>query len=297
MRILLLFISSFLYFATASAAFVAKRFTYGAFLVILAGLSGEALALPEGNTLLLGVNEGTSGSANFFERQEKYKGLAEYLERTLKKTVRLESAQNLSSLTANLKNSRYDLLFVRPSHISAKAMRDQNYTLVASAKGDAHTYFIVSKNSPVKQPSDIRGKRIAMPDPLAYPTRSGLAMLRDIGIVPEKENIRYFSSQEAVGYAVEKNLIDVGVIVSYSKVAKDWKTKGSPIVLESKNLPFWSIIASPKIGQNEIAKIRTALISLQDNEAGKKIMEDIGVKSFVAGNQGAYLELLAWVKE
>ena len=270
---------------------------YGAFLAIVAGMSSEALALEERNTLLLGVNEGTSGSANFVERQEKYKGLAEYLERTLKKPVRLESAQNLSSLTANLKNSRYDLLFVRPSHISAKAMRDQNYTLVASAKGDAHTYFIVSNNSPVKQPGDIHGKRIAMPDPLAYPTRSGLAMLRDIGIVPEKENIRYFSSQEAVGYAVEKNLIDVGVIVSYSKVAKDWKTKGSPIVLESKNLPFWSIIASPKIGQNEIAKIRTALISLQDNEAGKKIMENIGVKSFVAGNQQAYLELLAWVKE
>ena len=277
--------------------FVAKRFTYAAFLAILAGLSGEALALPEGNTLLLGVNEGTSGSANFFERQEKYKGLAEYLEHTLKKSVRLESAQNLSSLTANLKSSRYDLLFVRPSHISGKAMRDQNYTLVASAKGDAYTYFIVSNNSTVKRPSDIHGKRIAMPDPLAYPTRAGLAMLRDIGITPEKENIRYFSTQEAVGYAVEKNLIDVGVIVSYSKVAKDWKTKGSPIALESKKLPFWSIIASPKISQNDIAKIRAALISLEDTENGKKIMESIGVKGFVAGNQQDYLDLLAWVKE
>lgn len=277
--------------------FLTTRFAYGAFLAIVAGISSDASALEERNTFLLGVNEGTSGSANFVERQEKYKGLAEYLERILKKPVRLESAQNLSSLTANLKNSRYDLLFVRPSHISAKAMRDQNYTLVASAKGDAHTYFIVSNNSAVKKPTDIRGKRIAMPDPLAYPTRAGLAMLRDIGIVPEKENIRYFSSQEAVGYAVEKNLIDVGVIVSYSKVAKDWKTKGSPIVLESKNLPFWSIIASPKISPNEIAKIRAALISLQDNEDGKKIMENIGVKSFVASNQQTYLDLLAWVKE
>ena len=90
---------------------------------------------------LFGVNEGTSGNVSFAERQEKYQGLADYLAKSIGKPLKLESAQNLASLTGNLQKSRYGLLFVRPSHISAKATRDQHYVLVASAKGDAYAYF------------------------------------------------------------------------------------------------------------------------------------------------------------
>lgn len=267
------------------------------FLFLLLCLThGFALAATE-NSLLFGVNEGSSGSADFLERQEKYRTLTDYLSATVKKQVRLESASDLKSLTSNLQNARYDLLLVRPSHISAKAMRDNKYTLVASAKGDAYTYFIVPKDSPLKKPGDIRGKRIAMPDKLAYPTSVGLAMLRDFGIKPEKENIQYFRSQEAVGYAVKQKLIDVGVVISYSKVAKEWKSGGDAILIESKKLPFWSIIASPKMSQENIAKIRTALTKLNDSAEGEKIMKNIGINGFVPGNQADYIELLTWLRE
>lgn len=246
---------------------------------------------------LFGVNEGTSGNVSFTERQEKYQGLADYLAKAIGTPLKLESAQNLTSLTSNLQKSRYGLLFVRPSHISAKAMRDQHYVLVASAKGDAYTYFLTPPNAPLSKPADVRGKRIVMPDRLAYPTKVAHAMLRDEGINPTGENITYLSSQEAVGFAVEKNLTDVGVVVSYSKTAKEWKAKKNPIVWQSKRLPYWSIIASPKISSADINKLRAALIALETNAAGKKIMGNIGVSGFVAGKQQDYLDLLNWVEQ
>jgi len=245
--------------------------------------------------LLFGVNEGTSGSIGFSDRQEKYKPLADYLSKILKRPVLLESASDLKNLTKSLENARYGLLLVRPSHISAKAMRDQKYVLVAAAKGDAIAHFIVHKDSPLKQPSDLKGKSIVMPDEIAYPTWIGNAMLRDIGIGKDQANIRNFRSQEAVGYAVEQKLSDVGVVISYSKVAKDWTGKGHRFMWESKKLPFWSVIGSPKLAPAEVDKIREALIKLDQGDEGQKILKGIGVKGFVPGDQAAYFDMLKWV--
>lgn len=245
--------------------------------------------------LLFGVNEGSSGSIGFNDRQEKYKPLADYLAKALKRPVTLESASDLKNLAKSLDSARYGLLLIRPSHISAKAMRDQKYVLVAAAKGDTIVHFIVHKDSPLKQPADLKGKSIVMPDDIAYPTWVGLAMLRDIGISRTQADIRNFRSQEAVGYAVENKLSDVGVVVSYSKVAKDWTGKGHRFLWESKKLPYWSVIGSPKLAPDEITKIRESLIALEQNEAGQKVLKEIGVKGFVPGDQAAYLELLKWV--
>lgn len=249
------------------------------------------------NALLFGVNEGTSGSIGFLDRQDKYKGLADYLSAILKRPVLLESAQSLKSLNNNLNQARYGLLLVRPSHISAKAMRDQKYQLVASAKGDAITYFIVHKDSPLKKPQDIKGKSIAMPDTDAYPSHIAKAMLRDLGLDLSKENIRHFRSQEAVGYAVEQKLIDVGVVVSYSKVAKEWEEKGGRFLWQSEKQPFWSVIAAPTMSAEDIAKVREALMKLDSTENGRAILERIGIKSFVTSDQNAYLAMLKWVDQ
>lgn len=118
-----------------------------------------AMASDKG-TLLFGVNEGTSGSSDFHQMQEKYSRLLAHLGGELKSPMHLESATDLKNLTTSLKKSRFDFLLVRPSHISAKAMRDQKYVLVAAAKGDARTLFIVRKDSPLKTPAEDRKSNV-----------------------------------------------------------------------------------------------------------------------------------------
>lgn len=245
------------------------------------------------DSLLFGVNEGTSGTSNFADRQEKYQPLADYLGKNVRKQLKLESASDLKNLVRSLQAARYDMVLIRPSHISAAAMRDQGYSLLASAKGDAVAYFIVHKDSPLKSKSDLQGKRIVMPDEIAYPTKIGLAMLRDVG--NPASDIRLFRSQEAVGYAVEQRLSDVGVVISYSKVWKDWEKNGHRAIWQSEKLPYWSIVVSPKVKPEVVAKLREALVALDTTEEGKKILDKIGVKGFVPGNQQAYLDMLAWV--
>ncbi len=263
----------------------------GVFVAVCLALSAQAAD----DTLLFGVNEGTSGTAGFADRQEKYQPFADYIGKTLKKKVKLESASDLKNLVRSLNAARYDMVLIRPSHISAAAMRDQNYSLLAAAKGDSIAYFIVHKDSPLKSKADLQGKRIVMPDEIAYPTKIGLAMLRDLG--NPTSDIRIFRSQEAVGYAIEQKLSDVGVVISYSKVWKDWEKNGHRALWQSEKLPYWSIVVSPKIKPADVEKIRAALVALDTTDEGKKILEKIGIKGFMPGNQQAYLDMLAWIEK
>lgn len=263
---------------------------------LLAGALASIGAWAAEPPMLFGVNEGTSGVSGFSDRQEKYQPLANHLSRLLKREVRLESASDLKNLTRSLESSRYDLVLIRPSHISAAGMRDQKYTLVASAQGDAVAYFIVHKDSPIKDHKGLAGKQLAMPDEIAYPTKIGQAMLRDAKLAPPP-NVRLFRVQEAVGYAVENKLIDAGVVINYSKVWKEWEKAGHRAVWKSEKLPYWSVIGSPKLKPEQIAKIRDALVALDKSDEGKAILEKIGVKAFVPGNQQAYLDLLAWIEK
>ena len=151
------------------------------FCLLLSLIWNTASAAPT-PTLLLGINEGLAEQAGFSEMQEKYKGLAELLSNVLKKQVKIETSQSLKSSTANLQKGRYDLMFCRPSNVAAKAIQGQKYALVAMAKGNFTAAFIVNKDSPLKKPEDINGKRIAFPAETALMTKAGLATLRDMNI-------------------------------------------------------------------------------------------------------------------
>jgi phosphonate transport system substrate-binding protein len=249
----------------------------------------------ESKSLLLGINEGLAEQAGFLEMQDKYKGLADYLGQVLKEPVRIESSQNLKSSASNLEKARYDLMFCRPSNVAASAMRDEKYSLVAMAKGQFTAVFIVNGQSPLKKPEDIHGKRIAMPAQTALMTKVGLAMMRDMKLDPARENIKYERYMDALAFMVDKKFSDVAVVAPI--VAKDWQKKGGRVLFQSRVLPFWSIIASPNMSTEQIAKLRAALMNMENTDEGKKVLARIGVKGFVEGKQQAYFDMMKWIGE
>lgn len=261
--------------------------------LILAAWQNAAMA--SDTSVMFGINEGLAEQSGFSEMQEKYKGLAEYLSQALKKKVVIESSQNLKSSEMNLEKGRYDLMFCRPSNVAAKAMRDQKYVLVASAKGEFSAFFIVNKDSPLKKPEDIQGKSIAMPTQTSLMAKAGIATLRDMKIDPAKMHIRYERYQDALAYTVKNKFTEAAVVAPI--VAKQWEKQGGRTLFQSRKLPFWSMIASSNMSPESIAKVRTALIGMEQTEQGKKILQRIGVKGFVPGNPQEYLDLLKWIGE
>ena len=260
--------------------------------LVLGLLCQVGIATAADNSLMFGINEGTAGQQDFARLQEKYQILADYLSKPLKKPIKVESSQNLKSSAENLKKGRYALFFSKPSNVAAKAMKAQNYDLVASAKGAFTVQFIVNKDSPLKKPEDIRGKRFAIPQG-TFMEKAGLATLRDLKLAPSPQQIQYAKFQEAIAFMVEKKFADIGVVSP--AIGKEWEKKGGRVLFESKKLPFWSIIASPNMSHEEVVKLRETLINMENTDEGKKVLEKIGVKGFVAGNKQDYLDLLTWI--
>jgi len=243
--------------------------------------------------MLMGIAEGVAEQTGFGEMQEKYQPLADYLARVLNNKVTLESSQNIQSAILNLKKERYDLMFCRPSNVAGRAIRDNKYQLVAMAKGDFTANFIVAKDHPFKDPKDILGRKIAMPEKSALMSRVGVATLRDMGGDAEGKNIRFTRYQEAVNFMVENKFADVGVVAP--ALAKAWEKKGGVILFKSKKLPFWSIIASPKMSKDQVARMQKALIEMENSDEGKKILAKISVKGWAPGNAQDYVDMMSWL--
>lgn len=253
-----------------------------------------AVAMPaRAENVLFGIAEGVAEQASFGEMQDKYQPLADYLGRVLKRKVTLESSQNIKSAIGNMAKGRYELAFIRPSNVTGRALRDNKYQLVAMCKGEFAASFIVRKDHPFKNPADVLTRTIAMPEESALMTRAGVATLRDLGADPKKMTIRYTRYQEAVNFMVENKFADVGVVAPGQ--AKAWEKKGGVTFFKSKKLPFWSIIASPKMSKDDVARMQKALVEMENTDEGKQILEKIGVKGFVPGNPQEYLDMMTWL--
>jgi len=243
--------------------------------------------------VLFGIAEGVAAQSSFGDMQDKYQPLADYLGHVLKAKVTLESSQSIKSALVNLKKSRYDLMFCRPSNVAAKAIRDDKYQLVVMAKGDFAANFIVRKDSGLKKPEDIFNHMIALPEKNSLMAKVGLATIRDLGGKVAPSQLHFTRYQEAVNFMVEMKFADVGIVAP--ALVKPWVKKGGVVLFKSKKLPFWSIIASPKMSKEDVAKMRKALMDMENTDEGKKILAKIGVKGWVPGNPQDYVDLLTWI--
>lgn len=258
-------------------------------LVLLAWCLNAAHA----ENMLLGIAEGVAEQSSFADMQDKYKPLADYLGRVLNGKVALESSQNIKSAILNLKKGRYELMFCRPSNVSAIAIRDNNYQLVGMAKGNFTADFIVRKDHTFKKNEDILNHTIAMPGQNSLMAKVGLATLRDMGGKPDAKHLRFTRYQEAVNFMVENKFADVGIVAPLQ--SKLWEKSGGVTLFKSRQLPFWSIIASPKVSKADVAKMQKALIDMEKSEEGKKILAKISVKGWVAGDPKDYVDMLNWI--
>jgi phosphonate transport system substrate-binding protein len=253
-------------------------------------------ALPARADLTLAVNEGVTYYVTPSEIREKYKDLADLLGKTLKTTVKVVPVDQYPVLRKGLDEQQYDLAFVHPAHHSLLSLRDGKYQLVVLTKGytEYKARFFVRKDAQMKQPTDMRGKRFGMPDPDSITAVITRATMRDLGIDTAKADIRTTRYQDAVPFFVDNGFSDVGITGS-GVVVKQWQEKGGAVLLESKAVPIKHMIASTKMSEQDVLKVRALMLSLDKSEAGQKILEKIGYKGYEVGDMQELAKLTKWL--
>jgi ABC-type phosphate/phosphonate transport system substrate-binding protein len=246
--------------------------------------------------LILAVNEGVTYYVTPTEIRDKYKELAEMIGKHLHTTVKVIPVDQYPVLRKGLDEQQYDLAFVHPAHHALMSIRDAKYRLVVLTKGytEYKARFFVKKDAHLTQPSDMKGKRFGMPDPDSITAVITRATLRDLGIDTKTAEIRTTRYQDAVPFFVENGFSDVGVTAS-GAVLKEWQEKGGAVLLESKPVPIKQMIASTKMSDADIEKVRAVMLSLDKSEAGQKILAKLGYKGYEAGDPEQLATLTKWL--
>jgi ABC-type phosphate/phosphonate transport system substrate-binding protein len=259
-------------------------------------VAAVVVAGPAHAEVVLAINEGVTYYVTPTEIREKYKDLADLLGKHLKTTVRVVPVDQYPVLRKGLDEQQYDLAFVHPAHHSLVSLRDGKYRLVVLTKGytDYKARFFVRKDEHFKQPGDMKGKRFGMPDPDSITAVITRATLRDLGIDAAKADIRTTRYQDAVPFFVENNFSDVGITGS-GAVAKQWQEKGGTVLLESKPVPIKHMIASTKMSDSDIEKVRAVMLGLDKSESGQKILAKLGYKGYESGDPEQLASLTKWL--
>ena len=262
--------------------------------MVLASLSATAQHNSR-RTLSLAVSEGTSGGIDADAAKAKYQPLADQMGRVMGTEVKVVFVREFAALEKGMKENQYDLVLARPSDYPARGLRDYHYQFVATAKPDGRCALVVPKDSPIKSVADVKGKIIIMPEKNAYMTRFCRAELRDKGILLDNENVSYVREQGAIPFSLENGITQVGGIASYSGAYGQWTKKGHRIVHESVAQPYLPVVASPSLSAEQVAKAQEALVGLGNSEAGKQVLQKVGVTGFVATEEARLRKLLEWL--
>jgi ABC-type phosphate/phosphonate transport system substrate-binding protein len=245
--------------------------------------------------LIFAVNEGATTSVSHVELLQRYAPLAESMERAVRRPIKVEVYPDTARFRAELERGRrFDIVFGKTVNLLAGLIRDKQYQAIVKTKVPYLAGFITLKGSPIKTADDLRGKVVMMPERV-FTTKLGEATLRELGLKDSDVTIRYTRFQEAVALSVETGAADVGVV--NPTVKQDWLKKGNSVLMEAKPVPNWSIIASPAVSQAELARLRRALVRLQDSEPGSEVLKAISVSEFVAAADTEYVELLKFIGE
>lgn len=137
-----------------------------------------------------------------------------YIELQLRQPVRLSTAPNFKEFYARTQKGEFDLV-VTPAHFAWLAHREAGYTPLLTYVEQLNGLLVVSRDSPIQNVSELRGKRLGIVDPLAIVSMRGQRVLLEQGLRPGVEYIvQPIAPHNAAAVAVAQDELDAAIIGS-----------------------------------------------------------------------------------
>ena len=231
--------------------------------------------------------------------QEEYKPLADYLTQALQHNVFVVVPDTYEEVVDMLVDGKLDFALLTPFLYVRAKKRLPALKPVASLLGEGSAqyrgYIVTSATSPMHEVKDLKGKRFAFVDKASA---SGylfpLATLKDAGIDPERDlkEVVYAGSHRKVVDWVLEGRVDAGAISSTSFLQFRGEAISSRLFIIAKTdwIPFDAFVAHPSMPEALVAKLKTALLSLDARTAeGRNILTGVATNNgFVEGKDETY---------
>jgi phosphate/phosphite/phosphonate ABC transporter binding protein len=253
------------------------RYRRAALLILAVLIAGLAARSAPGREMKFGFTPVLSES----DMRVEFEPLMTYLSDCIGQKVVLYVAKDYGDLRTQMESGAVDIGTFSP-FAYVDAVRGGKIRIIAqSVINGTATYrgvIVARRDSKLKSLADLRGRRFAFVDPksasgFVYPR----ALLIEKGIIPEnsfKETI-FAGSHDKVIAAVLDGKADAGAI--YEDALAISKSKGVPtenlVTLASTDpIPHDAIAVRTGLDEGLAKKIRTALVELDKNEDGRRVI-------------------------
>lgn len=196
--------------------------------------------------------------------------LVRYLEKTLGRAVEFYTAADFDAYVASLLGGEYDLAICPP-----------HFAILASQRGMApllhyqlrlEPILLVRADGPLRGPKDLRGKRIAMADRIAFIRIAAVKWLEDNGLVAGRDyEIVEKPSHGAAVAAAAIGEVDAGLITTtlLKQLPADVQQQ-LRIISTGMSFPNIVTMAKRSFGTPELYRIKNALLAFQATAEGKE---------------------------
>ena len=261
----------------------------GAFALLRLTVLALALALPtlaraEGATLRFGVFPNLPPRQLILTHQP----LADALAARIGRPVRILSARDFRTFVARTHAGDYDLVLTAP-HLAWLARREAGYRPLAKYREPVRGLLVARAGSGIARPRDLRGRRVAVPDPLAISAMAVEADLARAGLSLRGETrLQEGGAHTNAALRVLNGSADAAVIGRQPYARLPAQARARLIVLhETPPLSSQMLLAHPRLAPAEQERLQAALSGFAASPAGRAYLKNGGFGGFapVDGNE------------
>jgi len=206
--------------------------------------------------------------------------------------LRFVTERDIPEFERSLRSGKPDIAYMNPYHY--EVFHDvAGYEALARAKDKQIKGILVARtDSGINGIEDLVGMEVAFPAPAAFAAtllpRAEMAR-RDLGIKP-----RFVSSHDSVYRNVASGNLPVGggVVRTFNAMPADVSDQ-LRVIWTSEPFTPHAIAAHPRIPQEVLEKIQTALLGLDEAPGGADLLEPIKLKGFVRGEDADWDDVRA----
>ncbi|MFC1964802.1 phosphate/phosphite/phosphonate ABC transporter substrate-binding protein [Chloroflexota bacterium] len=232
------------------------------------------------------------------ETMKTYSQLVSYLGQALGRPVEMIQRNTYAEINYLVQSQYVDIAFVCSlAYVMGNDDLDMELLVVPEVGGETvyYSYLIVPMDSTVESLADLRDKTFAFTDPLSNSGRlAPTYQLYQIGETPDDFFAKYiftYSHDNSIR-AVAEGLVDGGAVDSlvYDYVVGNEPEIGLRTRIIEKSPPFGipPVIAHPSLDQEIKARLRSLFLNMNQDEAGRTILDGLHIERFVIGDDASY---------
>lgn len=213
---------------------------------------------------IFAINDGVSYRSLSMEGMERYEVLLKDLNKALGTKMKIQYVPDYNKLAEGLSSGAFEMAQVHPAHHAIRALKTGQYQLAALSKSHLNykARFLVRRESTLTSIAMLAGLKIYTPDADSITAWLARATVAEQIAAPQRPTFISLRYQDAIRFAVENRLAEVGVTASTAEV-KEWESSGHRVLAVSRSIPIKQFIVHKRLN-SQLEAISTFLQSQRD---------------------------------